>query len=109
MKAKKAQTLAEYAIIAGIIAIVLVTMGTPFKRTVQKIIKSTADAIGFQGESEQAAEPDKGYLNSAKTDISTKSTTSIDEDQGSYTSVVEETSAMKSESLTNMGFSEYAD
>ena len=109
MKNKKAQSLVEYALIAGIIAIVLATMGAGFKRTIQKIVKSTADAIGFQSESEQAFNPDDGFLNSAETDVNATVDTFIDETQGSYSSVVEETIKVRTTALTNMGFTEHSD
>ncbi len=101
--------MAEYAIVAGIIAIVLAAMGTPFKRTIQKIVKSTADAIGFQSESEQAANPDDGFLNLVGAEVNAISSTTIDEDQGEYASNVAETTTIRSNSQSNMGFTEFGD
>ena len=53
---KKAQSLTEYTIVAGIIAVVLVAMGTPFRRTIQRVVKDVCDVIGMQADAEQASE-----------------------------------------------------
>jgi len=52
---KRAQSLTEYTIVAGIIAVVLVAMGTPFRRTIQRVIKDVCDVIGLQADAEQAS------------------------------------------------------
>ncbi|MDD3374214.1 MAG: Flp family type IVb pilin [Candidatus Omnitrophica bacterium] len=106
MKSKKAQTLIEYAIVAGIVAIVLATMGTPFKRTIQKIMKSVADAIGYQSKSEQAANHEEGYLDFAETNAWVTTNTAIDETQGIYSSYEQEMITTKTNALTNLGLTE---
>jgi len=106
VKNKKAQTLAEYAITAGIIAIVLAAMGTPFKRTIQQIVKSTADAIGYQSESEQASKPDDGYLDFSETNSDITSSKMSDEVQGVYTGSEQEITVTQTNTLTNMGSTE---
>jgi Flp pilus assembly pilin Flp len=63
VRVKKGQSLAEYVIIASLIALALAVMGPGFRRSVQKVFKSVADIIGFQHDAEQASEPDKGFVN----------------------------------------------
>ncbi|MCX5681449.1 MAG: hypothetical protein NT079_04125 [Candidatus Omnitrophica bacterium] len=63
MKFKNGQSIAEYVIVAGLIAVALAAMGPGFRRSVQKVVKSAADSIGFQVGSEQAANVDAGFVN----------------------------------------------
>jgi len=50
---RRGQTVLEYTIIVGIVAMMLSYMGTSIKRGAQSLIKVTADQIGNQQNSEQ--------------------------------------------------------
>jgi hypothetical protein len=71
VKTKIGQSLAEYVIVASLIALALATMGPAFRRSVQKVVKGAADVIGFQHDAEQASEPDKGFLNALTSNTKT--------------------------------------
>jgi Flp pilus assembly pilin Flp len=99
MRQKKGQSLVEYTIIASLIAIVLATMGPAFRRSVQQVVKSVADNIGFQAESEQASDPDAGFVNTQLSTSQTASSTDIRERGGNY--FASETQQANMQSLTN--------
>lgn len=101
MKRKKGQSLAEYAIIASLIAVVLAAMGPGFRRSVQQVIKSVADVIGFQADSEQAAELDKGFLNSLKTHTTLNVVGTETERAGMYELTETQHTNTQSETSTN--------
>lgn len=71
--------MAEYVIVAGLIALALAAMGPGFKRSVQKVFKGVADIIGFQRDAEQAAEPDEGFLNMQTANVKTSTSGSIEQ------------------------------
>lgn len=100
-KKKKGQSLAEYAIVAGLIAVVLAAMGPGFRRSIQQVMKSVADVIGFQAGAEQAAEPDKGFLNSLITHANTTVTKETIERAGVYRSTETQHTNMESATLVN--------
>lgn len=47
------QTILEYALLIMIVTMVLVYMGTDFKRGIQSMVKVTADQLGNQANSDQ--------------------------------------------------------
>ena len=53
MLARRGQTILEYTIIVGIVAVMLSIMGTGLKRGVQSLVKITADQVGNQQNSDQ--------------------------------------------------------
>ena len=53
MDARRGQSILEYTIIVGIVAVVLSYMGTGIKRGVQSLVKVTADQVGNQQNSDQ--------------------------------------------------------
>lgn len=81
---KKGQSLAEYVIVATMIAAVLISMSAGFRRSIQRVVKNTADLIGMQSQAEQALEPARGYLVESKTDTETASKIVINEMGGSF-------------------------
>lgn len=58
---KRGQTLTEYSTVIGIITAVLLAMTPMVRRSVQSMIKITADQVGIQKNSEQQFD-DSGYL-----------------------------------------------
>ena len=106
MKQKNAQSLAEYVIIASLIAIVLASMGPLFRRSIQRVVKSVADNIGYQSESEQASKPSDGFLNEQKSQVYTTMTSIVKESQGQYTATETEHTRMESLIYANGAFIE---
>jgi hypothetical protein len=58
----KGQTLLEYMILIGLVLMALVFMGTDIKRTLQSLIKVTADQIGNQAEADQDYDSRSGHM-----------------------------------------------
>ncbi len=58
---KRAQTLTEYSTVIGIVTAVLLAMTPMIRRSVQAMIKFTADQVGVQRNAEQKFD-DSGYL-----------------------------------------------
>ena len=106
MKTKKAQTVAEYAIVASIIAIVFATMGVPFKRSIQRVVKSVSDELGFQADAEQASNLEKGFLNRQETNIATTSGLSSKATNEFLNSWTTETTHTDTNAFTNLGITE---
>ncbi len=98
---KRGQSLAEYAIVVSLIAVVLAAMGPGFRRSVQQVIKSVADAIGFQSDAEQAAEPDKGFVNFQRTESTTNVFGTETMHAGTYSSTETENTKIESVVYTN--------
>jgi Flp pilus assembly pilin Flp len=68
MFVRRGQTILEYTIIIGIVAIVFVYMGAGMKRGLQSMIKVTADQIGNQENSDQDFnDVEQGYMVSSTT------------------------------------------
>lgn len=61
-KQKDAQTILEYIILVGIVAVILAAMQPLVKRGIQSIVKVTADQLGQQSNADQTVDEDKGYL-----------------------------------------------
>ena len=53
MLARRGQTILEYTIIVGIVAVVLSYMGVTIKRGLQSLVKVTADQVGNQQNADQ--------------------------------------------------------
>ena len=47
------QTVLEYVLLLGIVTLVLVYMGTDFRRGIQSVVKVTADQLGNQANADQ--------------------------------------------------------
>jgi len=60
-KNNQAQIFLEYAIITSVVLVVLITMNTLIKRSIQGMIKSVADQVGLQMNAEQRFD-DSGHL-----------------------------------------------
>lgn len=56
---KNAQSILEYVVILGVVAMALATMQIYFRRSINAAIKLTADEIGSQGDA-QEIDPQKG-------------------------------------------------
>ena len=96
----------EYTIVAGLIAIVLVTMGPAFRRSVQQVVKSTADNIGFQEGAEQASDVNAGFVNSQVSNTRATVVTNVAERAGFYNARERQTTRVQSATTTNGAFVE---
>ena len=116
MFARRGQTILEYTIMVGIIAVMLSYMGTGIKRGVQSLVKVTADQVGNQENSDQDYTDDQqGYMvasNSASQEARSKQITETGyiPQTGptvyvSNTSVNERTDT-QSNTITNGGFTQ---
>ena len=101
---RKAQSLTEYTIVAGIIAIVLVAMGTPFRRSVQRVLKDVADVMGLQSEAETAsADPREASLINSLTDSSLQRSDLRQDTVGVYNFSIQSESWINTEAHTDLG------
>ena len=101
---RDAQTLLEYTILIGIVALTIAAITPTLRRGVQSVLKVTADQIAPQNQSEQAIDPESGYL--VNLSSTTKSLTrKRTREMGSYTSAYEirDIAETQSNSLTNLG------
>jgi len=101
MRKRYGQSLAEYVIVAGLIAVALATMGPAFRRSVQKVFKGVADVMGFQHDAEQAAEPDKGFVNYQISNAETTASTAEHRVSNAYKKEEQEWTDVKSVTYTN--------
>lgn len=104
MKKKRGQSLAEYVIVASLIALALATMGPAFRRSVQKVFKGVADIIGFQHEAEQASEPDKDFVNSQIANIKTTASGTQQQVLNIYEATETQQTVMNTVTYTNGAF-----
>jgi Flp pilus assembly pilin Flp len=104
LRTKKGQSLAEYVIVATLIALALAVMGPGFRRSIQKVVKGAADAIGFQHGAEQAAEPDKGFLNAMTSNAKTSTSGTEQQALNIYTATETQQTVMNSVTYTNGAF-----
>ncbi len=100
-----AQSILEYSLVLGLVAMVLSTMGPLIQRSLKGMIMLTADQIGLQANSDQ-----KFQDNAAMVGTNSFVNVSIKKDSyervGIFTYEYEDSSYMTSSSLINMGFQE---
>ncbi len=120
---RKGQTIMEYIIIVGLVTVALFYMGPALKRSLQGMIKVTADQLGNQQQSDQdivinpeitgAEEPgldlsdSSGYLESSNTSMTMNSTKDVYEGRenlGQVTYNTTDRTETQASSLTNLGF-----
>lgn len=110
MKTHNGQTLLEYVILAGIVAAVLVAMGPMLKRSVQSIVKITADQLAPQNESEQTVEDEtSSYLVNAFTARRVRTDKRLFEQFNAKSYVYDDTISTLSNSHYNLGFTNRRD
>jgi Flp pilus assembly pilin Flp len=98
------QTMAEYAIIIGIVTMVLFSMGPAIKRGVQTVIKGGADQLASQQEAEQDFSTDSSHLDKSISKTSANSQRLVRELIYTTTTTVNETAETTTSTMTNMGF-----
>lgn len=107
-----AQTLVEYVILIGIVAIVLTAMGPLIKRTIQAFVKVAADQLAPQGDAEQDITEKSGYLINSSTQTITDRHKRVQEVQGGPFYVeyfFYDTVTGTANTAVNMGFTNRAD
>jgi len=79
---KEAQTISEYIILIGIVAVALAAMQPLVKRGIQSIVKVTADQLGQQSNADQEVDEEKSYLLGTFSDRRGRSTKEVRETKG---------------------------
>ena len=112
---RKGQTILEYTIIVGIVAVVLSYMGTGIKRGLQSLVKVTADQVGNQQNADQDFnDVQEGYMqgsNSLTQESNNKQTVETGYISNTGTplyvsnSSVDEYTETQTNTITNGGFS----
>ncbi len=103
----KGQSLVEYALLLGTITLILMTMNPFVKRTLQSMIKLTADQIGVQNAADQNFNAEQGgFLESSysATRVGVGKTTT--DSFGEVTYEYDDFQGVTTCSVTNMGFTE---
>lgn len=106
---RRAQTLLDYILLLGIVSTVLFAMNTSIRRSIQAVVKGAADHIGRQEESDQDFEGRSGFLVESVTDARTTRNRQTSDFLGALDYNVDETTTIKTNSLTNLGVVERAD
>lgn len=102
---KKAQTLLEYTILIGIVMTAVFAMSTQVRRGALAVIRSAADQLSPQNESEQIFnDAKKGYLISAVTTTRSTADKQVTEGQGKTNYQYSDRTETFSESISNGGF-----
>ena len=97
------QVFMEYTIIIGIVTLVLFAMNTMVKRSLQGMIKTVADQIGSQENSEQRFD-ESGHLESAITSTRATFNKTIDELVGDIIYIYDDVTLTNGQTVLNMGF-----
>ena len=104
-KNENAQTLLEYSIVVGVIAVIIFAMGPMIRRAAQGMVKTVSDQIGNQKASDQLFD-DSGHLDEAYS----VTRVSVDDETrdrlGTTNYIYDEAVSTTSTSLANLGFTE---
>lgn len=96
------QSIIEYILLVGIVTLVLIYMGTDFKRGIQSVVKVTADQMGTQVNSDQDFNSASGFLSSSVTNTWTGHGQSVNEVTGNVTTEGEDYTQMLTNTVTNI-------
>ena len=100
-----AQTTIEYITLIIILTTVLYTMSPLMKRTIQSVIKISADQIGNQYEADQNFNSDVGYMDHAITGFAANSQKQVLERPNyQHNSIYLDATGITTNSLTTVGF-----
>ena len=103
-KSKVGQSFLEYSLVIGVVGLVLVAMRPLFTRGIQSMIKTVADQVGDQGNSEQKYE--KGTASSSKSMVRGRTSREKQDYLGTTTYSYDDETVSSSESFSNLGFAE---
>jgi Flp pilus assembly pilin Flp len=100
------QTILEYTIIVGIVAVMLSYMGSGIKRGVQSLVKVTADQVGNQENSDQNFnDAAQGYTEGVNAQIQENNARQVTEAMYVTNTSYNESSLTMTNTITNGGFS----
>jgi Flp pilus assembly pilin Flp len=106
IRARRGQTILEYTIIVGIVAVMLSYMGTGIKRGLQSLVKVTADQVGNQQNSDQDFnDAAQGYMEGSNTQTQQNNAKQVLEAMYVTNTVYNESSITMVNTITNGGFS----
>ncbi|MBF0490973.1 MAG: hypothetical protein HQL15_10285 [Candidatus Omnitrophica bacterium] len=103
-KDNHAQSVLEYLLLIGIVTMVLIYMGTDFKRGIQSVVKVTADQMGNQTGAEQ--DFSLGYMMNSASNTTQTQQHAVQETNGVTTTITGDSSQTTTSSVTNQGFTE---
>jgi len=105
MLARRGQTIVEYTIIIGIVAVVLSYMGTGIKRSMQSLVKVTADQVGNQQNADQDFnDTAQGYMIATTTQMQQNKAKQHTDVYYVTNSSFNESSSVETKTMTNGGF-----
>ena len=102
---QKAQTLMEYTLVLGVIAVILFAMNPFLKRTTQGMIKFVADQVGNQKNSDQAFD-NSGHLENSYTRTSSFGLKQTRENVGITGYSYNDTTRTNTTTSLNLGFTQ---
>ena len=103
---QKGQVLLEHILVIGVVILALVTMTPMIRRTIQSVIKVTADEIGTQKDADQDFNSDRGYLVESRTGTQYSRRVQHRDIPGKTIKVTTETTDTSTMTITNLGFTE---
>ena len=103
LKKPNGQTLLEYLVLIGIVTTVVVVLTPYMKRSIQSIVKVTADQLGTQTNSDQGVTG--SYLVDALSQQSMTTSKKRNEFAATKEYIDDDVTTGSSQSLTNIGFS----
>ena len=103
---QSAQILLEHILLIGVVTIALITMTPMIRRTVQSVIKVTADEIGAQKNSDQNFNSDQGYLVESSSTSQYSRRNRYRDRPGVVVKQIDETTDTSTFTITNLGFTE---
>ena len=101
----KGQTIIEYIITIGIVITALYAMGPALKRGSQSLIRATSDQLATQQNAEQEF-TDSSYLAVSRSQTQINNQRAMREASYTTTTSVNESTSTKTQTLTDMGFSQ---
>ena|SRR3990167_1965266 len=104
----RGQSMLDYALLFGIVAIILFSMAPYMRRSIQGMVRTVSDQIGTQQGAEQSANRDRGdgFLISSSVAAQTKSDKGTDEYLESWNYSGLDQVSTQIETITNLGFIE---
>jgi len=103
---RRGQTILEYTIIVGIVAVLLSYMGTSIKRGVQSLVKVTADQVGSQQNADQDFnDAQQGYMQADNTAIQESVGKQVHDQAYLTNTAYNESTYTMTNMITNGGFS----
>lgn len=104
LKKPSGQTLLEYLVLIGIVTAVVAALSPYMKRSVQSIIKVTADQLAVQTSADQGVSG--SYLINALSRQNVTTSKQLQEAGATKTYIYNDVTSGSSQSLTNLGFSQ---